>query len=215
MSSTASAAYGRPGRTPALTAVVGGGPRENRNIVRLVRDAGFGICAEPQAGALIVVIGHARESIRLRAIRELAEAHPSAAILAIVRADVPNTALRRVLLAGATGIVLDEDVPHALAPTARAVLAGQLTVPTVLGRQIAPRPLSHREKQILSLLVLGMTNCEIALKLHIAESTVKTHLSSVFRKIDARSRSEAVARIQDPEGGYGPVLLAVAGGAAG
>ena len=45
----------------------------------------------------------------------------------------------------------------------------------------------------------GLTNREIAPQLYLAESTVKTHLSSAFRKLDARSRAEAVARIQDPE----------------
>ena len=60
--------------------------------------------------------------------------------------------------------------------------------------------------------MLGFTNREIAQKLFLAESTVKTHLSSAFRKIDARSRSEAVARIQDPESGYGMGVLAVVDG---
>jgi DNA-binding NarL/FixJ family response regulator len=126
----------------------------------------------------------------------------------------PNAALRRVLLAGAAGIVLEEDVDRALVPAARAVLAGQLSVPTVLGQHIAPRPLSHREKEVLALVVLGMTNREIAGKLYLAESTVKTHLSSAFRKIDARSRAEAVARIQDPESEFGSGVLAVAHGVA-
>ena len=129
-------------------------------------------------------------------------------------AGVPNAALRRVLLAGAVGIVLEDDVERALVATARAVFAGQLTVPSVLGQHIAPRPLSHREKQVLALVVLGMTNREIARKLYLAESTVKTHLSSAFRKIDARSRSEAVARIQDPESAFGSGVLAVAHGVA-
>jgi DNA-binding NarL/FixJ family response regulator len=61
--------------------------------------------------------------------------------------------------------------------------------------------------------VLGFTNREIADKLYLAESTVKTHLSSAFTKLDARSRSEAVARILDPESGYGVGILAIADGA--
>jgi DNA-binding NarL/FixJ family response regulator len=124
-----------------------------------------------------------------------------------VPAGVPNASLRRVLVAGATGVVFDEELERALGPTARAILAGQLTVPAALGRQIAPRPLSHREKQILALVVLGRTNQEIAHTLYLAESTVKTHLSSAFRKLDARSRSEAVTRLMDPESGYGPNVL--------
>ena len=98
----------------------------------------------------------------------------------------------------------------ALIPTARAILAGQLSVPTSLSRQIAPRPLSHREKQIMALIVEGLTNQEIAGRLFLAESTVKTHVSSAFRKLDARSRAEAVARMQDPESGLGLASLALA-----
>jgi DNA-binding NarL/FixJ family response regulator len=211
---TASAAQAVPVWAPAAATVIGGDAAARRDIMRLLEDAGFAAETVPQPGGLVVVLGHAREDARLREIRTVAEAHPSAPILAVVRGGVPNAGLRRVLLAGATGIVLDEDLARALVPTARAVLAGQLTVPTVLGRQIAPRPLSHREKQILALVVLGLTNREIADKLFLAESTVKTHLSSAFRKIDARSRSEAVARIQDPESDFGVGVLAVANGVA-
>jgi DNA-binding NarL/FixJ family response regulator len=182
--------------------------------MRLLGDAGFRLDPVPQSDSVVVLLGQGREDERLRAIRTLSESHPRASILAILPADLPNAALRRVLLAGAIGIVLEDDVERALVPTARAVLAGQLTVPSILGQQIAPRPLSHREKQILALVMLGMTNREIAGKLYLAESTVKTHLSSAFRKIDARSRAEAVARIQDPEAGLGAGILAIADGLA-
>jgi len=62
--------------------------------------------------------------------------------------------------------------------------------------------------------VEGLTNREIAERLYLAESTIKTHLSSIFRKIDARSRAEAVSRVQDPESGYGLAILTPADGAA-
>jgi DNA-binding NarL/FixJ family response regulator len=210
----ASAAQALPVRAPAVATVIGGDAAARRDTMRLLEDAGFATEAVPQPDGLVVVLGQVREDARLREIRAVAEAHPAAPILAVVPGGVANAGLRRVLLAGAIGIVLEDDLARALAPTARAVLAGQLTVPTILGRQIAPRPLSHREKQILALVVLGLTNREIADKLFLAESTVKTHLSSAFRKIDARSRSEAVARIQDPDSGFGVGVLAVANGVA-
>jgi len=215
MRRAATATQARPVWSPALAAVVGSDARGRRDIMRLLGDAGFRIQAEPESNALIVLLGPAREEPGLRTIRTLAESHPKAPILAVMPADLSNAALRRVLLAGATGIVLEDDVERALVPTARALLAGQLAVPVVLGQQIAPRPLSHREKQILSLLVLGMTNREIAGKLFLAESTIKTHLASAFRKIDAHSRAEAVARIQDPDSGIRLGVLAVASGPTG
>ena len=57
------------------------------------------------------------------------------------------------------------------------------------------RPLSARERQVLSLVTLGCSNGEIAGKLHLSESTVKSHLSSAFAKLGVRSRAEATARI--------------------
>ncbi len=165
----------------------------------------------PSRRALILLLlSDATDGERVGIVRRLAEEHADALILMVVSADASNASLRRALLAGASGIVLDDDLERTLVPTARAMLAGQLTVPTALGRQIAPRPLSHREKQILALVMAGRTNREIADKLYLAESTVKTHLSSAFRKLDARSRSEAVTRIMDPESGYGATILELA-----
>jgi DNA-binding NarL/FixJ family response regulator len=193
-------------RTPAAV-VDSGAPLARRQIVELLEQAGFSVWSEPQPGALVVVPDQPSELERLREIRAAAEARPDAPILAVVAGDPPNTSLRRALIAGAGGIVREAELDAALVVTARAMLAGQLAVPAALGRQIAPRPLSHREKQVLALVVKGLTNREIAGRLYLAESTVKTHLASAFRKLDARSRSEAVARIQDPETGYGVGIL--------
>ena len=83
-----------------------------------------------------------------------------------------------------------------------AVAAGQVVAPTAMARRLAPPPLSHREKETLALVVQGLTNRQIAAELFLAESTVKTHLSSVLRKLDARSRAEAAAIFLDPAEGH-------------
>jgi DNA-binding NarL/FixJ family response regulator len=202
-----------PPTRPVATAVVGGDAAARRLIDGLLADAGFSIdeYGPPFSPALVLLLlSRATEAERGGEVRTVSEALPDARILAIMPAAAPNASLKRVLLAGATGIVLDDDLEQTLVPTARATLAGQLTVPAALGRQIAPRPLSYREKQILALVMMGRTNREIAHKLFLAESTVKTHLSSAFRKLDARSRSEAVTRITDPESGYGAAILEIA-----
>ena len=203
-----------PSPRSIAVAVVGGDAAARREAAALLIDAGFALEAVPEPGALIVLLGEAGEAARLRAVRDLAERHPDAQILVVVPAGAPNASLRRALLAGAAAIVFDSDVDRALVATVRATVAGQLVVPTALGRHIAPRPLSHREKEILALVVLGLTNGQIASRLYLAESTVKTHVSSAFRKLDVRSRAEAAARIQDPENGYGLGILEMADGAA-
>jgi len=199
-----------PAWATAIASVVGGDAAMRRFAAELLSGAGIAPHGSLHDGALIVVLAAGRDSQRVHQVRALVEENPGVRVIAVMSPDARNATLRKALLAGARGIVLESDLLHALVPTAHAVLAGQLVVPSSLTRQLAPRPLSYREKEILSLVVLGLTNREIARRLFLAESTVKTHLSSAFRKIDARSRAEAVARLQDPEVGYGMALLAPA-----
>jgi DNA-binding NarL/FixJ family response regulator len=197
----------------SVTAMIAGSNAElRRRATRALARDGFRIAhelAHDAAGTIIVHCGSRLESAGLRALRELRDQCPRCPVIAVMPAGSPNATLRRVLLTGALGIVFETELDSVLVPTANAVLSGQLTVPRALGRQVAPQPLSHREKQILGLVMRGYTNREIAQELFLAESTVKTHLSSAFRKIDARSRSEAVAKIQDPETGFGAHILQV------
>jgi DNA-binding NarL/FixJ family response regulator len=169
----------------------------------MLRGAGFAVL---EAGAthagLVVLVLSGDAGARVEVIAAQAEAHPDAAVLATMPAEAPVSLLRKAMRAGADGIVLDGQLASTLVATARAVLAGQIAVPRTLRRRIAPRPLSYREKEILILVVQGCTNRQIADKLFLAESTVKTHLSSAFGKLDARSRAEAAALVLDPDAGY-------------
>jgi len=119
--------------------------------------------------------------------------------------------MRAALAAGAAGVVLHEDLDTTLGPCLRAVLAGQICVPRKHWRQIEPPALSMREKQILGLVVMGYMNSQIAEQLFLAESTVKSHLSSAFGKLGVRSRNEAVNLILDPERGLGTGILSLGG----
>jgi hypothetical protein len=69
-----------------------------------------------------------------------------------------------------------------------------------------------REKQILGMVVMGFTNADIAAELYLAESTVKSHLSSAYPKLGVRSRRQATALILDPTQGLGPGIFAIAVG---
>jgi DNA-binding NarL/FixJ family response regulator len=57
--------------------------------------------------------------------------------------------------------------------------------------------------------VIGFSNAEIASKLHLAETTVKSHLTTSFRKLGVRTRSEATLRILDPHTGLGLGILSM------
>ena len=121
------------------------------------------------------------------------------------------TASTRRLEAGAHGFVREVDLVATLAPTVRAVHAGQLVVPPMARASVVRPPLSHREKQTLQLLVLGLTNAEIAQRLYLAESTVKCHLTSIFSKLGVRSRNEAVAQVVERQDGLGLGVLRFSG----
>jgi LuxR family maltose regulon positive regulatory protein len=56
-----------------------------------------------------------------------------------------------------------------------------------------PEPLSERELEVLALVAAGMSNKEIAGRLFVSVTTVKTHINNLYRKLDARSRIQAVA----------------------
>jgi LuxR family transcriptional regulator, maltose regulon positive regulatory protein len=58
-------------------------------------------------------------------------------------------------------------------------------------------PVSERELEVLALIAAGETNGEIAGKLFVSISTVKTHINNLYRKLGARSRTQAVARARE------------------
>jgi LuxR family maltose regulon positive regulatory protein len=60
-----------------------------------------------------------------------------------------------------------------------------------------PEPLSERELEVLQLIAVGKSNRRIATELFISVGTVKTHINNVYRKLDAHSRTQAVARARD------------------
>jgi DNA-binding NarL/FixJ family response regulator len=116
-------------------------------------------------------------------------------------------ALRRAVRAGTDALVLEHELEDALAPAVRAVAAGLSVVPSVLRDGAERLAFSHREREVLRLAVTGHTNGEIASMLFLAESTVKSHLSSAYRKLGAGSRSEAASMIFDPDEGLADMVL--------
>jgi DNA-binding NarL/FixJ family response regulator len=115
--------------------------------------------------------------------------------------------LRRAVKAGADSLVLEQEVEDALAPATRAVAAGLSVMPTALRNGAEPAAFSHREREVLRLAVTGYTNGQIASTLFLAESTVKSHLSSAYRKLGAGGRSDAARMVFDPDEGLADMVL--------
>jgi len=113
------------------------------------------------------------------------------------------------LRAGASGFLLKDVTARQLVDGVRVVASGEaLLAPTVTRRlleRFAPtlpggdegappalESLTERELEILTLLASGLSNAELGAKLYLSEPTIKTHLSSIFRKLGVRDRVQAV-----------------------
>jgi len=75
-----------------------------------------------------------------------------------------------------------------LAPEAAQILIQRATQPPAPGHDLSPR-----EKEVLALMVLGLSNPDIADRLVVGRSTIKFHVSSILGKLGVQSRTEAVA----------------------
>jgi DNA-binding NarL/FixJ family response regulator len=126
---------------------------------------------------------------------------------AVVAVVADAAAARDAFEAGAEGIVLASELERTLPATVSAVASGQVVVPRILQGRLERPAFTAREKQVLSLIVLGCTNRDIARRLHVAETTVKSHVKSSFHKLGVSSRSEACAKILDPREGLGLGIL--------
>jgi DNA-binding NarL/FixJ family response regulator len=142
---------------------------------------------------------------------ELLRSSVEHARVVVVCPGIQRWEVRAVLAGGAVGVVLEEEMVGTLGASLQAVRVGQICVPRQHWRQVEPPALSAREKQILGLVVMGYMNSQIAERLFLAESTVKSHLSSAFGKLGVRSRNEAVNLILDSERGLGMGILALGG----
>jgi DNA-binding NarL/FixJ family response regulator len=174
---------------------------QDRQLVSVVAASADELEPEDTRIDVVVIACSGRADERTAAIRAAKAVLPKARTIIIATADANG--IHKTLEAGADGFVFDDDVDPTLAPTVRAVRAGQLVVPPMAKGSAVRPPLSYREKETLSLVALGLTNAEIGRRLYLAESTVKCHLTSIFSKLGVRSRHEAIARVLDPRDGLG------------
>jgi DNA-binding NarL/FixJ family response regulator len=112
------------------------------------------------------------------------------------------------LHAGASGFLLKDVSPEHLIAAVRMVAAGDaLLAPSITRRlverfvrrdaasTVAPRELSSltvREREVLTLIARGLSNSELAARLHLSEATVKTHVARILSKLELRDRVQAV-----------------------
>jgi NarL family two-component system response regulator LiaR len=110
--------------------------------------------------------------------------------------------VQRVIQAGAIGYLLKNVSGGELAQAIRAAHAGRPTLAPEATQALinaATRPaapghdLTARERDVLALMVKGLSNSEIAARLTVSQSTIKGHVSNILSKLGVASRTEAVA----------------------
>ena len=124
------------------------------------------------------------------ALASAARRHFPDARIVMVSASVERRDVRRLFEAGVDGLIAEPATEATLSAVVWAVMAGQLSMPSEC-RSLFERPaLSPREKQIMAMVVMGFSNDEIAAKLFLTKSTIKSHLASAFTKLSVRSRND-------------------------
>jgi len=132
-------------------------------------------------------------------IRGLHERVPGIRVL-VFTSFGEDSLIRATLDAGATGFLIKDALKDDLLTAIRSVAAGQPYLAPAAQRQLmellrkpweSKEALTARETDVLRAATRGLSNKEIARELELAEVTVKFHLSAIFRKMKARSRTEA------------------------
>ena len=131
----------------------------------------------------------------VEAIRTIRAKVPSARFVVLTTYDGDED-IHQALEAGARGYLI-KGMPHeALIEALRKVHAGSRFLPPPVTRALASRmpdsELSTREREVLSLLVKGKSNREIADELRIKEATVKSHVSVILMRLNVSDRTQAV-----------------------
>ena len=140
----------------------------------------------------------------IEACRRIKECDAGAKVIALTVCEEIDR-ITEALAAGAKGYILKNTDLESLARIIRGVHEGKAYIDpavatglidryTSFARQAEVRdasPLSERETEVLSLVSKGKTNREIAEELFISEKTVKNHVTSILRKLDATDRTEA------------------------
>jgi two-component system NarL family response regulator len=132
----------------------------------------------------------------VKAIEEIRGFDGAARLIVLTTFDTDNDLLNAVK-AGAKGYLLKDAPSEELLNCIRKVHQGETCLPPGLVQKLAAglsrEALTAREVEALQLLARGKSNKEIGSSLNISETTVKSHLGSIFRKLDVLSRTEAIA----------------------
>lgn len=137
----------------------------------------------------------------IEAARQIRQRFPKVQVIALSSA-MDSATVSKALEAGVMGYLIKNVSTDQLAQAIRDVTQGKRALSEEATQALiraATRPtepvyrLTEREYEVLHLLIEGLTNPEIALKMSVSRSTVKYHISSILSKLGVSNRAEAVA----------------------
>ncbi|MFB8353112.1 response regulator [Streptomyces niveus] len=144
----------------------------------------------------------------LEATRRILTGTPSKPRVIILTTFDLDRYVYAALSAGASGFLLKDVTPEQLTAAVRTVRTGDALLAPAITRRLVQRftqrsgdtaalhrdlaSLTRRELEVLGLLARGLSNAELAARLHLAEATVKTHVARILAKLGLRDRVQAV-----------------------
>ena len=146
----------------------------------------------------------------MAAVQEFVRRHPQLPVIVLSSSeDVQD--VRRALGYGALGYIPKSASPQTILSAFRLVMSGNVYVPPLLLQSVLPTPvgagpggsgagrtarLTERQTDVLKLLCQGLSNKEICRRLDLSDSTVKAHVSAIFKALDVVNRMQAVRAAQ-------------------
>jgi DNA-binding NarL/FixJ family response regulator len=168
--------------------------------IRVIGEAADGksavAMAERRRPDIVIMDVRMPEMDGLEATKLLGERNPDIPVL-IFTAYSERSLLSRGLDSGAKGYILKEAPHQTLVRAIEKVSSGEVYVDPALMPAFLPGKgddmLTGREREILQLLADGMSNADVAAKLFISQETVKSHVRHILTKLEADTRTHAVA----------------------
>ena len=196
--------------------------------IDVVGEAGDGVEAVDLTKRLLphVVLMDVRMPVMdgIEATRRIVASGVESRVLILTTFDLDEY-VYEALRAGASGFLLKDVTAQQLVNAVQIIASGEALLAPTVTRRLLDRfadsmpaadarlalviaSLTEREREILTLLASGRSNAELAKELYLSEPTIKTHLSSIFRKLGVRDRVQAViaaydARLVEPAPGRG------------
>jgi DNA-binding NarL/FixJ family response regulator len=146
----------------------------------------------------------------LRATRAIKKTCPTTSVIMVTILENPDY-LFEAVRAGASGYLLKDAAKHEIVTAVRHVAQGDTSLPGDVALRLVqrlasedppapkllPESMTPRERDVLRLMVRGLTNPEIARSLALQVSTVKTHVEHIIAKLNASDRTQAAVRAME------------------